>query len=116
MTLPWGAYSPSKPLLVTNSMARSLPLTASPTCSYFISFCFVFIFNYNRILVCLCVSLTVFGLSQEGKSGPRRNIRLLKANYIKDFSYLGQAEDPLDVKNCYLDINALQAREELAVR
>ncbi|XP_031258307.1 uncharacterized protein LOC116116360 [Pistacia vera] len=54
---------------------------------------------------------------QEGlKSGPRRNIRLLKANYIKDFSYLGQAEDPLDVKNCYLDINALQAREELAVR
>ncbi|XP_044488256.1 uncharacterized protein LOC123213009 isoform X2 [Mangifera indica] len=54
---------------------------------------------------------------QEGlKSGPRRNIRLLKANYIKDFSYWGQAEDPLDVKNCFLDINALQAREELAVR
>ncbi|KAI9169910.1 hypothetical protein LWI28_019376 [Acer negundo] len=54
---------------------------------------------------------------QEGlKSGPRRNIRLLKANYIKEFSYLGHGEDPLDAKKCYLDLNALQAREELAVR
>ncbi|KAJ0095030.1 hypothetical protein Patl1_16212 [Pistacia atlantica] len=73
--------------------------------------------NMLPFTFCFCVSLTVFRLLQEGlKSGPRRNIRLLKANYIKDFSYLGQAEDPLDVKNCYLDINALQAREELAVR
>ncbi|KAF3431317.1 hypothetical protein FNV43_RR26048 [Rhamnella rubrinervis] len=50
------------------------------------------------------------------KSGPRRNIRLLKANYIKEFSFLGQAEDPLDVKKCFLDLNSLQAREELAIR
>ncbi|KAJ4711162.1 protein LSM12-like [Melia azedarach] len=54
---------------------------------------------------------------QEGlKSGPRRNIRLLNANYVKEFSFLGQAEDPLDVKKCYLDLNGLQAREELAIR
>ncbi|XP_021908663.1 protein LSM12 homolog [Carica papaya] len=54
---------------------------------------------------------------QEGsKSGPRRNIRLLKANYIQEFSYLGHAEDPLDISKCYLDLNSLQAREELAVR
>ncbi|PRQ51377.1 putative Anticodon-binding domain-containing protein [Rosa chinensis] len=39
------------------------------------------------------------------KGGPKRNIRLLKANYIKELSYLGQAEDPLDIKNCYLDLN-----------
>ncbi|XP_057509677.1 uncharacterized protein LOC130792214 [Actinidia eriantha] len=49
-------------------------------------------------------------------SGPRRNIRLLKANYIKEFSYLGQAEDPLDPKKCYLDLSALQAREDSAIR
>ncbi|KAK9276315.1 hypothetical protein L1049_005846 [Liquidambar formosana] len=55
--------------------------------------------------------------SQEGsKSGPRRNIRLLKANYIKEFSFLGQAEDPLDSKKCYIDLNGLQAREESALR
>ncbi|CBI32087.3 unnamed protein product, partial [Vitis vinifera] len=54
---------------------------------------------------------------QEGSdSGPRRNIRLLKANYIKEFSYLGQAEDPLDPKKCCIDLNALQAREEVAIR
>ncbi|KDP21310.1 hypothetical protein JCGZ_21781 [Jatropha curcas] len=54
---------------------------------------------------------------QEGsKTGPRRNIRFLKANYIKEFSFLGQAEDPLDVKKCYIDLHSLQAREELALR
>ncbi|XP_004135229.1 protein LSM12 homolog A [Cucumis sativus] len=54
---------------------------------------------------------------QEGsKPGPRRNIRLLKANYIKEFSFLGHGEDPLDLKNCYLDLNTLRAREELAIR
>lgn len=29
---------------------------------------------------------------------------------------MGQAEDPLDVKNCCLDLNSLRAREELAIR
>jgi len=54
---------------------------------------------------------------QEGsKHGPRRNIRLLKADYIKDFTYLGQGQDPLDPNHCLLDINALQSREELAIR
>ncbi|KAJ9172080.1 hypothetical protein P3X46_015366 [Hevea brasiliensis] len=54
---------------------------------------------------------------QEGsKPGPRRNIRFLKANYIKEFSFLGQADDPLDVKKCYIDLHTLQAREELALR
>ncbi|OVA16272.1 Anticodon-binding domain [Macleaya cordata] len=50
------------------------------------------------------------------KTGPRRNIRLLKANHIKEFNLLGQAEDPLDIKKCYLDLNSLQAREESAIR
>ncbi|KAF7809259.1 protein LSM12-like protein [Senna tora] len=48
--------------------------------------------------------------------GPRRNIRLLKANYIKEFTFLGQAEDPLDPNNCFIDLTALQAREEVALR
>ncbi|GAB4839842.1 hypothetical protein Ancab_020552 [Ancistrocladus abbreviatus] len=54
---------------------------------------------------------------QEGsKSGPRRNIRLLKANYIKELTFLRYGEDPLDPKSCYLDLNCLQAREESAIR
>ncbi|MBA0734239.1 hypothetical protein Gogos_018174 [Gossypium gossypioides] len=54
---------------------------------------------------------------QEGlESGPRRNIRLLKANYIKEFSLLRQDEDPLDVKKCFLDLTSLQAREDSAIR
>ncbi|XP_068636853.1 uncharacterized protein [Aristolochia californica] len=54
---------------------------------------------------------------QEGsKAGAKCNIRLLKANYIKEFTLLGKGEDPLDVKKCYLDLNSIQAREESAVR
>ncbi|XP_061358697.1 uncharacterized protein LOC133302895 isoform X2 [Gastrolobium bilobum] len=55
-------------------------------------------------------------LQERSKPGPRRNIRLLKANYIKDFTFLGQHDDPLDPTNCFLDLTALQAREELAIR
>ncbi|KAL2559671.1 RNA-proCES [Forsythia ovata] len=56
---------------------------------------------------------------QEGvksESGPKRNIRLLKANYIKEFTLLGKGEDPLDVNKCFLDLNTLQAREDSAIR
>ncbi|XP_042490504.1 protein LSM12 homolog isoform X2 [Macadamia integrifolia] len=54
---------------------------------------------------------------QEGsKTGPCRNIRLLQANYIKEFTILGQAEDPLDPKKCHLDLASLQAREDAAIR
>ncbi|XP_071927178.1 uncharacterized protein [Coffea arabica] len=49
-------------------------------------------------------------------SRPKRNIRLLKANYIKEFTFLGQGEDPLDLKKCFIDLNNLQAREDSAIR
>nr|AFK47369.1 unknown [Lotus japonicus] len=55
-------------------------------------------------------------LQQGSKHGPHRNFRSLKANYIKDFTFLGQAEDPLDPTNCFLDLTALQAREVVAIR
>ncbi|XP_020230243.1 uncharacterized protein LOC109810995 [Cajanus cajan] len=55
-------------------------------------------------------------LQEPSKPGPRRNIRLLKANYIKDFTFLGHAQDPLDPNTCFLDLTALQAREHVAVR
>ncbi|XP_021741892.1 protein LSM12 homolog [Chenopodium quinoa] len=58
----------------------------------------------------------VLVLQEGSKSGPRKNLRLLKANYIKEFTFLRQAEDPLDLKNCYLDLFSLQAREESAIR
>ncbi|XP_008793834.1 uncharacterized protein LOC120106397 [Phoenix dactylifera] len=55
---------------------------------------------------------------QEGTTEPgaRRNIRLLKANYIKDFTLVGRGEDPLDPKKCFIDLAAIQAREEAALR
>ncbi|CAI9785177.1 unnamed protein product [Fraxinus pennsylvanica] len=56
---------------------------------------------------------------QEGvKSGPgsKRNIRLLKANYVKEFTFLGPGEDPLDPNKCFLDLNTVQAREDSAIR
>ncbi|XP_073118119.1 uncharacterized protein [Elaeis guineensis] len=55
---------------------------------------------------------------QEGttKPGARRNLRLLKANYIKDFTLLGRGEDPLDPKKCFIDLAAIQAREDAAMR
>lgn len=70
------------------------------------------------------ISLTMFGIlnldwerAQEGpKSGSRRNVRLLKANYIKEFSLLAKAEDPLDPTKCFLDLPSIQAREEAAIR
>lgn len=49
-------------------------------------------------------------------SGPKRNIRLLKANYIKEFTFLAQGEDPVDVKKCFIDLSNLQAREDSAIR
>lgn len=61
-------------------------------------------------------SSNILVLQEASKPGPRRNIRLLKANYIKDFTLLGQAEDPIDPNSWYLDLTALQAREEVAVR
>ncbi|XP_078438436.1 RNA-processing, Lsm domain-containing protein [Wolffia australiana] len=56
---------------------------------------------------------------QEGtnfKPDNRCNIRLLKANYIKEFSLLGRADDPLDLSKCFLDLASIQAREDAAIR
>lgn len=50
------------------------------------------------------------------QSNPRRNIRLLNANFIKDFTFLAQSEDPLDPNNCFIDLTALRAREQIALR
>ncbi|KAF8039951.1 hypothetical protein BT93_B2232 [Corymbia citriodora subsp. variegata] len=54
---------------------------------------------------------------QEGsKAGSRRNLRLLKADYIKHFTFLRHGEDPLDPSKCYIDLGALRAREQSALR
>ncbi|KAJ3700607.1 hypothetical protein LUZ61_004312 [Rhynchospora tenuis] len=59
--------------------------------------------------------------SQEGGSSKaaapnRRNVRLIKANYIKEFTVIGKGEDPLDLNNCYIDLGLINAREEAALR
>ncbi|KAH9623308.1 hypothetical protein KSS87_000445 [Heliosperma pusillum] len=50
------------------------------------------------------------------KFGSRRNIRLLKADFIREFTFLRHEEDPIDIKNCVLDLSSLQAKEEAAIR
>ncbi|XP_027157629.1 uncharacterized protein LOC113759262 [Coffea eugenioides] len=35
---------------------------------------------------------------------------------LKEFTFLGQGEDPLDLKKCFIDINNRQAREDSAIR
>ncbi|GJX82127.1 protein LSM12 [Tanacetum coccineum] len=53
------------------------------------------------------------GLKSSSQSS-RRNIRLLKANYIKEFTFLGQsADDPLDLKKCFLDLNSLKGHSSI---
>ncbi|RCV08320.1 hypothetical protein SEVIR_1G322500v4 [Setaria viridis] len=57
---------------------------------------------------------------QEGvgraESGERRNVRVLKANYIREFSVVSKGDDPLDPPGCMLDLDAIYAREEAALR
>ncbi|XP_039684549.1 uncharacterized protein [Medicago truncatula] len=61
-------------------------------------------------------SSNILGLMEGSKDAPLRKIRLLNTDYIQDFTFLGQHEDPLDPRNFYVDLNDLQAREELAIR
>uniref|UniRef100_A0A7N0TEX8 AD domain-containing protein n=1 Tax=Kalanchoe fedtschenkoi TaxID=63787 RepID=A0A7N0TEX8_KALFE len=58
----------------------------------------------------------ILALQEGSKTGPRRNVRLLKANYIKEFRVLGRGDDPIDSSKCYVDMNSVLAREEAAVR
>ena len=48
--------------------------------------------------------------------GERRNVRVLKANYIREFSVVSKGDDPLDPSSCMLDLNAIYAREDAALR
>jgi hypothetical protein len=43
-------------------------------------------------------------------------VRVLKANYIREFSVVSTGEDPLDPAGCVLDLDAIHAREEAALR
>ncbi|CAM6041098.1 unnamed protein product [Sphagnum compactum] len=55
-------------------------------------------------------------IGSEGSSGPRRNLRFLKVNYVKDVTLLGQADEQFELKNPYLDMTSLRNREEAAIR
>ncbi|KAL5669438.1 hypothetical protein ACJX0J_021659, partial [Zea mays] len=48
--------------------------------------------------------------------GERRNVRVLKANYIREFSVVSKGDDPLDPASCMLDLNSIYAREDAALR
>ncbi|KAK4721225.1 hypothetical protein R3W88_011458 [Solanum pinnatisectum] len=73
--------------------------------------------NILVLHILAAISLLIYFLFEGvSASGPKRDIRLLKANYIKEFSFLGQNQDPLDTSKCYLDLSSLQAREDSALR
>ncbi|KAJ4756874.1 hypothetical protein LUZ62_091279 [Rhynchospora pubera] len=46
----------------------------------------------------------------------RRNLRLIKANYINHFSLLAKGDDPLHLHNCFIDLGLIHARENAALR
>ncbi|KMZ72101.1 LSM12-like protein [Zostera marina] len=43
-------------------------------------------------------------------------MRLIKVDHIINFKLLGHGDDPLDTKKCHIDLNALRAREDAAIR
>lgn len=55
-------------------------------------------------------------LQEIGQTGSRRNLRFLKANFIKESAFLGHGEDPLDLRDIFVDLDSFKAREEAAVR
>eukprot|EP00246_Nothoceros_aenigmaticus_P011899 TRINITY_DN342_c0_g1_i2.p1 TRINITY_DN342_c0_g1~~TRINITY_DN342_c0_g1_i2.p1 ORF type:complete len:123 (-),score=13.57 TRINITY_DN342_c0_g1_i2:721-1089(-) len=59
---------------------------------------------------------SVVVLQESGGPGPRRNLRFLKTDYIKDSLIIGRAEETFDVTNSFLDISSLRLREENALR
>jgi hypothetical protein len=52
----------------------------------------------------------------KAERGERRNVRVVKANYIREFSVVSKGDDPLDPSGCMLDLDAIYAREEAALR
>lgn len=105
-------------LLVIHILSKSLPIRFSPPPPPISVLC------HFRSPCCSCfLRLFLFpwrGRSQEGvgraERGERRNVRVLKANYIREFSVVGKADDPLDPAGCVLDLAAIHAREEAALR
>ncbi|MCO5560437.1 hypothetical protein L7F22_014052 [Adiantum nelumboides] len=55
-------------------------------------------------------------LQDIGQTGPRRNLRFLKVNCIKESTFLGHGDDALNLKDFMLDMESLKAREEGAIR
>lgn len=75
------------------------------------------VLTFDRVsnILVLQDSVTGGGVLKSGNG--RRNIRMLKANFIKEVTFLGQAdEDPLDVNKCFLDLNTLHSKEQSAIR
>ncbi|KAL8111875.1 uncharacterized protein LOC141663596 [Apium graveolens] len=75
------------------------------------------VLTFDRVsnILVLQDSVSAGGVLKSGNG--RRNIRMLKANFIKDVTFLGQAdEDPLDVSKCFLDLNTLNSKEQSAIR
>jgi protein LSM12 len=104
------AFDRPSNLLVIHILRKSLMLVTRISLS--------FTYRSGCLYACAVVSLT--GRSQEGvgraERGERRNVRVLKANYIREFSVVSKGDDPLDPASCMLDLNSIYAREDAALR
>ncbi|WOG88782.1 hypothetical protein DCAR_0208017 [Daucus carota subsp. sativus] len=75
------------------------------------------VLTFDRVSNILVLQDSVPAAGVLKSSNGRRNIRMLKANFIKEVTFLGQAdEDPLDVNKCFLDLNTLHSKELSAIR
>lgn len=75
------------------------------------------VLTFDRVSNILVLQDSVTGGGVLKSGNRRRNIRMLKANFIKEVTFLGQAdEDPLDVNKCFLDLNTLHSKEQSAIR
>ncbi|GBG62486.1 hypothetical protein CBR_g30806 [Chara braunii] len=67
------------------------------------------VLTFDRITNCVV-------LQESMGPGSGRNLRFLKANFIKEFSLLGQSEEQTDFRNTYIDADVCRQREDAAIR
>ncbi|XP_010533046.1 PREDICTED: uncharacterized protein LOC104808902 [Tarenaya hassleriana] len=61
-------------------------------------------------------NFVVFEEGLKPKPGHSKSTRMVNANFITEFTYLGRSEDPLVTSQCSVDLAGLQSKEANAVR
>ncbi|XP_010043806.2 protein LSM12 homolog [Eucalyptus grandis] len=107
--------------MATDSAAAAAAAAAAAVSDDFAIGCFLSIQTtfgdeFEAQVVAFDAPSNILVLQEGSKAGSRRNLRLLKADYIKHFTFLRHGEDPLDLSKCYIDLDTVRAREQSALR